>query len=326
MSKLLKLFIFSTLVTTLLILGGGYYLYSQTHPVTSSESDSVRFVIPKGQAISVIANRLAEQKLIRQPLVFRLWLKQQGLESKIQAGSFTLAPQMTLAEIADTLTTGTDDVWITIPEGWRMEEIADSLAKQDLTAFDKDEFLELADASEGKLYPDTYLISKDSTAATIYNLLTNTFDQKIVKGLAKEIAASDHTLDEALVMASLIEREALGETQMKHISGILWHRIEIGMPLQVDATLQYSKGYNKIQQSWWVPPLAEDKKLPSSFNTYLNPGLPPRPIASPGIEAIRAALNPDQVDDLFYIHDRDGVMHFAKTLEQHNANVQKYLR
>ena len=127
-------------------------------------------------------------------------------------------------------------------------------------------------------------------------------------------------------MASILEREAKGYEQMRQVAGVLWHRIDIGMPLQADATLQYVKGYNKTEDSWWVTPLSEDKQLKSAFNTYQNPGLPPAPIANPGIDSIKAALNPIPTTYNFYIHDRQGILHFATTLEEHNQNVQKYLR
>ncbi len=311
------------IVTSAAVIGFGLWALQ---PVTTAATAKQRFVIPRGQAIKIIAQRLADEGLIRQPLAFQVYLKLNNLESKIQAGSFELSASSSASDIARRLTMGTDDIWVTIPEGWRKEEIADSLARQELPFFDKEAFLELAAASEGQLFPDTYLVSRDATAESIYYLLTNTFEQKVVKGLADELAASTHSLDEIIIMASLLEREATGSEQMKHVAGILWNRIEIGMPLQVDATLQYSKGYDKAQQSWWSQPLAADKQLNSPYNTYKNPGLPLGPIANPGIEAIQAAIAPAKVDDLFYIHDRSGQMHYAKTLEQHNANVQKYLR
>lgn len=328
MSKTVKLGLGFLLAALAAVAATALFLLSLLQPVNSSAAPT-RFVVPKGQAISVIANRLHEQNFIKNALVFRALLKYLQLENQIQAGSFKVSGAMTPAEIARTLTQGTDDIWVTIPEGWRIEEIAESLGRQELTEFDQAVFLDLAASSEGKLFPDTYLISRDATAKTVYSILTNTFDKKIVEGLAEELGQAEQagrSLDQVLTMASLIEREANGAEQMRQISGVLWRRLEIGMPLQVDATLQYAKGYNKAEASWWVPPTIEDKKLNSAFNTYLNPGLPPRPIANPGLDAIRAAADPTPTEYLFYIHDREGQVHFAKTLEQHNANVAKYLR
>lgn len=307
------------------VAGVGYGWWA-LQPVSSRTVGFERFVIPKGQAGGVIASRLAEEGYIRNPHIFQLYLKLQGLEEKLQAGSFELSPSSSAAEIATRLTSGTDDVWVTLPEGWRNEEVAESLARQQLPLFDETAFLDLAAASEGKLFPDTYLVPREADAEFLYYLFARTFEKKVTKGLATEIAASPHSLEDALIMASLLEREATGYEQMRHVAGILWHRIELGMPLQVDATLQYAKGYDQTQQSWWVPPLGADRQLDSPFNTYQHPGLPPRAIANPGLDAIKAALNPLAVDDLFYIHDRNGQLHFAQTLDEHNANVQKYLR
>lgn len=295
-------------------------------PVNIEQTQTQLFVIPKGQAISVIGERLEEAGLIKNSLAFRFIVKKDGIAQKIQAGSFDLAPSMTTAEIAQKLTQGTYDLWVTIPEGWRREEIADSLAKQELEEFSKDEFLKLTKGYEGRLFPDTYLVPRQITTDQLVRLLQQTFEKKVLTGLEDELAASKYSLNEILTMASIVEREAKGFEQMTRVAGVLWKRIDIGMALQVDASLQYIKGYNTTQDSWWAVPTAEDKKLNSVFNTYKYPGLPPAPIANPGLDAIKATLNPIDTGALYYIHERSGKIHFATTLEGHNANVDKYLR
>lgn len=300
--------------------------WSKLQPVDQANKATTRFIIPKGQAISVIGARLVEAGLIKNALAFRVMVKVNKLEQAIQAGSFDLSPSLTTLEIAQYLTTGTQDTWITILEGWRMEEIAESLDVQDLDAFDKDEFVKLAEASEGMLFPDTYLIPREMSTANIHSMLINTFERKITQGLAEEISASDRDFRDILIMASLVEREARTYEQMRTVAGILWNRIDLGMALQVDATLQYVAGYNKAQQTWWAPPTAQQKQLESKYNTYLHPGLPPQPIANPGIDAVKATLLPVDTNDLFYIHATDGKMYTAETLEEHNANINKYLR
>ncbi len=302
------------------------YLNSLLKPLDVNSTQPSRFVVPKGQAISIIGKRLQEEKLIKNSYAFRFIVAKDKLENKIQAGSFDLSASMSVGEIANHLTTGTEDVWITLLEGWRIEEIAENLEKQDLDNFDKEEFVGLASSSEGMLYPDTYLIPREMSSEQIYNLLLNTFDLKVVQGLSEEIKASGRDFDQALIMASLVEREANNYEQMRRVAGILWNRIDIGMALQVDATLQYVNGYNSVQKKWWAVPTAEDKRLKSPFNTYLNTDLPPRPISNPGINAIKAALIPLESDDFFYIHSDDGTMYYASTLEGHNANVNEYLR
>lgn len=299
----------------------GVFAYSLSRPV-SNDTTKVSFVVPKGQAIGVIANRLAEAKLIRHPLAFRIIVKVKHLENKLQAGSFKLSPSMSTLEIAQQMTQGTNDVWLTIPEGLRREEIAETIDKLGLPEFDKQEFLALTAGEEGKLYPDTYLIAKESTAKTIHSLLFNTFNKKM-DSLASD--AYDHTLDQTLIMASIVQRESRGYEDMRHVAGILWNRIKLGMPVQADATLQYAKGANS-KGEWWSEPLGADRQLKSPFNTYTHPGLPPHPISNPGLDAIKATLNPLETNDLFYLHDPQGGIHYAQTLEEHNANINRYLR
>lgn len=295
-------------------------------PAQPESEASQRFIIPRGQATQVIATRLQEEGLVRNAWVFRLIVLKEGLAQQIQAGSFDLSPGMSPHDIAYALTQGTNDMWVTIPEGWRREEIAQNLATQELEAFSESEFLTLTTGKEGRLFPDTYLIARQASTSQIVSLLENTFERKVLTDLASEIETSVYDLEEALTMASIVEREARGLEEMRVVAGILWNRIRIGMPLQADATLQYAKGYNAAEASWWVPPLAADKQLTSPFNTYQQRGLPPRPIASPGVNAIRAALHPAETPHFYYLHGRDGVIRYATTLEEHNANVATYLR
>lgn len=313
--------VFAALALIILVLAS-----SLLKPLDKNSTQASRFVIPKGQAISIIGQRLEEEKFIKNAYAFRYIVAKDKIANKIQAGSFDISASMSVSEIANLLTVGTEDVWITILEGWRAEEIADYLEAQDLDNFDKEVFMSLAKPSEGMLYPDTYLIPREMSAEKIYSLLLNTFEIKVTNGLSTEIEASGRDFDQVLIMASLVEREANNYEQMRRVAGILWNRIDIEMALQVDATLQYVNGYNQTQNKWWAVPSADDKNLKSAFNTYLNSGLPPKAIANPGINAIKAALMPLESNDLFYIHANDGNMYYASNLEGHNANVNKYLR
>jgi UPF0755 protein len=253
----------------------------------------------------------------------------EGLSKKIQAGSFKLNQSMTVTQIAQTLTQGRLDFWITILEGWRREEIATYLEKayaENGLQFDRGLFLSLTQDKEGYLYPDSYLLPLTATTQTAVNQLTNTFDQKVTTGLADQIAANSLSLNQILTLASLIEREAKTDASRKMVAGVLLNRLDIGMPLQVDATLQYAKGYDAQKQDWWAPPLSADKAIVSPFNTYQNPGLPPAPICSPSFSSIQAALNPTPSDYFYYITGNDGQMYYAQTLDQHNTNINRYLR
>ncbi|MFZ5376408.1 MAG: endolytic transglycosylase MltG [Patescibacteria group bacterium] len=322
--KLISVLFLLTLISAICI---GVFIYFQLQPANALNQDKQRFIVTKGQSVAKTAQLLQEKGLVRNAWIFRLLVKQQNLAQKFQAGSFSLSPDMSPLEIAQELTKGMPDaIWITIPEGWRREEIAENISKLELNVFDKEEFLELTAGYEGMLFPDTYLVPREVTTQAVVNELLATFDKKITKELENDIAASDRDFQDVLVMASIIEREAQGYDQMRQVAGVLWKRIDIGMALQADATMQYAKGYNKVTQSWWTPPLAVDKEIDSPFNTYKNPGLPPRPICNPGAEAVKAALNPVKTDNLFYLHDSEGKIHFAKDLDGHNANVNKYLR
>lgn len=322
--KLIIILGVSTLILVAAVVIGAIFLKNAMAPVATNSTEIQRFVIPRNQSVAVIGQRLYEAGLIKNPTIFKLWVRYTGSATALQAGSFDISPGSSLPEIATQLTTGTQDVWITLLEGWRVEEIAEYLANQGLDSFDSSTFLALAKPYEGTLFPDTYLVPREISAESLVTMLTTTFEQKKTTALAKEVAASERSFEESLIMASIVQREARDAEQMRHVAGILWNRIAIGMALQVDATLQYSKGG---PGKWWPTPLAVDKTINSPFNTYQNPGLPPRPISNPGLDALRAALDPLVVDDLYYLHDPDtGLMYYARTLEEHNANITKYLR
>lgn len=321
----IKIFFVIFFLTNLAIIAGVFYFASLVKPVDANDLTKQQFIVPKGQSITKIGERLKEENLIRSTLAFKFVVKQESLENNIQAGSFKLSPNMNTSQIANALTSGTEDEWVTIQEGWRKEEIAESMMRQGFEFFDKDEFLDLAKNDEGKLFPDTYLVPRQISAEQFYNLLINTFDKKIAE-LKDDISQSDYTLDEIITMASIVEREGKGYENLRYVAGILWNRMEIDMALQVDATLQYANGYSNIYKTWWREPTAQDKEVDSLYNTYIHPGLPPGPISNPGIDAIRATINPINSDYLYYIHDKTGTGHYAKSYEGHLENINNYLR
>lgn len=289
-------------------------------PVNAKDATKKVFVIPKGVAVRIIGNSLKEQGLIKDPVVFFLYIKKNGLDKKIQAGSYKLSPSMSLSQLVNELGQGTVDVWITIPEGYRATEIAEVL-KANIGTYN-DSWVEPLEAQEGYLFPDTYLIPKDADVTTIISILNNNFYSKIASiGLDRD----SKNLSSIITMASLIEREALRDDEKPIIASVINNRLRNDMSLDIDATLQYVKGKN-FKGEWWSVPTGGDKDINSPYNTYKNIGLPPGPIANPGFEAIRAAANPGRSDYYFYIHDESGKVHFARTLEEHNRNVEKYLR
>jgi UPF0755 protein len=326
MKKLLSLIIGVCVLMIVILAAAGLYGFTLLQPVNSQDNKKVAFVVTKGQSVTAIGQKLTVAQLLKNPYVFRFIVWKDKLNNKIQAGSFMLSPSMTPAEIAQELTQGTNDQWVTIPEGWRSEEISEYLVNQGFGQFDPKEFATLTKDQEGYLFPDTYLLPKQTTAKQVYQLLRDTFDKKVTTGLAQEIDASGHDLRQNMIMASIVQREGREPSQMSGIAGVLWNRLKIGMPLQADATLQYAKGYDQQSKTWWSEPLAADKDSTSLFNTYKNPGLPPRPIANPGLDAIEATLKPDTHGYLYYISDRQGNIHFAKTYDEHLQLVNKYLK
>ncbi len=212
---------------------------------------------------------------------------------------------------------------VKVQEGLRKEEIAEVLENRlDWNEQDKAAFIDSANV-EGHLFPKTYLIYKDETPSVVSADMSKEFStamEKIKKPKSKKIINEET----ALKIASIIQREAAGKSDMRLISGIIWNRIFGGMKLQIDATLQYAKGNE--EDGWWGEVSGEDKKIKSSYNTYMYKGLPPGPISNPGIDAINAAYNPAETDCLFYLHDKNRQIHCAKTYEAHKKNIDLYLK
>jgi len=281
------------------------------------------FSVKTGESVRSVANRLSEEKLIRSPIAFFVLVKFMGLDDNIQAGDFRLNASMNAKSVAQELTHGIVDAWVTTLEGWRVEEIATKLAKE--LDIPEGEFLRVA--REGYMFPDTYLIPRSATAAAIVSLLEDTFKTKITSEIINDAKKRGLTESEVIILASIVEREGRNDVDRPIIAGILLKRLQEKWPLQADATLQYALGYQSSEKSWWKKSLTvEDKKINSPFNTYEHFGLPPAPISNPGLASIRAVVYPVDSDYWYYLHDPKGVAHYAKTLEEHETNIKKFLR
>lgn len=212
---------------------------------------------------------------------------------------------------------------VRVQEGLRKEEVAQVLENRlDWSQKDKEDFINSANI-EGHYFPQTYLIYKDANPSMVGMTMTDEFSTQISK-IKKPISKRVINEDTALIIASIIQREAGGKGDMNLISGIIWNRIFNGMKLQIDATLQYAKGSE--EDGWWGQVTSADKKIESSYNTYLHTGLPPGAIANPGLAAITAAFNPQKTDCLFYLHDKNRQIHCSKTYEEHKKNIDIYLK
>lgn len=298
-----------------------FWWQSGVLPVNSQNNSPKIFVVENGQGVREIANSLKKEGLIRDPVIFFLITKQTGLDKKIQAGDFRLNSSMNAYEVAESLTHGTLDIWVTIPEGYRAEEIADILEDK-IPNYDES-WREALNQNEGYLFPDTYLMPRDADIDTIISIFKNNFQTKYDS--VKSLKTNNLSDAQTLVLASLVEREARLEEDRPLVASVIYNRLSIGMKLDIDATLQYVLGYQADEKRWWKKGLTnEDKKINSPYNTYTNPSLPPRPISNPGLSAIKAALNPADTDYLYYITDQNGKNRYATSLEGHNANIEKY--
>ncbi|GIW63011.1 MAG: aminodeoxychorismate lyase [Patescibacteria group bacterium] len=320
-----KLIIILLLIVVLSIFGYGVYNYLVS-PVDPNAQITKSFVIKKGESLADIAKRLEAEGLIKNRLAFILVVKQLAIENKIQAGSFNLTASASAFDIAKSLTKGTNDVWVTVQEGLRAEEIADIYAKT--LNIDRNEFLRLAEGKEGYLFPDTYLVPKLSTANLLINLMTKTFDKKVTQEIRSDIEKQGLSFYEGLILASLVEREARSFDEKVVVASILLKRLKNDWPLQVDATVQYVLGYSDDEKTYWKKNLTKkDLEVDSPYNTYKYKGLPPAPICNPGLDSIKSvALADVNTPYWYYLADKTGKTHFSKTLQEHNEKINKYLR
>ena len=289
----------------------------------SNQDNHQAFVINKGDGFNLIANRLKQSGFIKNETVFKINAYLLGLHSKLRAGTFNLSSNMNNADIIRLLTRGGSiDNWIQLLEGWRNEEIAAYLDENSF--YSGKSFLFLTEGKQGYIFPDTCSIPKDKDVQFFIDKTLTNFDQKYQQ--ASQGITADLNQTQIITLASLLEREANNLEAQKMVSGIIYNRLSINMPLQIDATVQYALDSLNKPQKYWQPISKADLVINHPYNTYQNPGLPPGPICNPGYNAIVAALNPIDSDFLYYITGTDGQMYYAKTLDEHNQNITKYLR
>jgi UPF0755 protein len=249
---------------------------------------------------------------------------------KIEPGGYKISKSMDTRNLIRILTFEPQMKWITIPEGLRKEEIGERLAKElhwsneELQKWNTTYTAMEYDYREGVYFPDTYLIPVDENGLATAKRMIIRFNERFL-GYPEKFSAKNEKWTTALKIASIVQREAAGKEDMPLIAGVIWNRLLINQPLEIDATVQYARG--KVDSKWWAPLKAGDiQNIDSPYNTYKNKGLPPTPISNPGIDAIEAVLNPQETDCFYYLHDHDRQIHCSKTLEEHEANIEKYLK
>ena len=322
-----SLFLFFFLLIPIFLIIGFLWWSWAISPVDKNDDSVKMFVIAKGENTKDIIDKLKNEGLIKNSFVFKMILKKEAIEGKIQAGDFHLSPSMNNREIAQELMHGSIDIWVTIPEGLRNEEIYGLFLKEGFD-FDYFDWAEAAKNKEGFLFPDTYLIPREASSSAVIEIMNDNFNAKTA--ILPEVPSKN-----TIISASLVERETKTDKDRPIVAGILLKRLENGWPLEIDATVQYALASqncrpgsleNKtIAKCWWKQVTSGDLKINSSYNTYKNQGLPPAPICNPGIESIKAAENPEQSDYWFYISDKQGNMHYSKNLEEHQEKIEKYL-
>ena len=288
-------------------------------PADFPEENSL--AIERGTSALFVARALAEARVIAHPSVLLFLLRVSGTSDNIQTGRYRFETRENVFTIANRLVTGAygfPPVLITFTEGTTVREMAADLAEA-LPQISAEDFLSAGLPYEGYLFPDTYLFFPSSDAGSIVAAMRANFNTKITT-LSREIEVSGHTLPDLVIVASLVEKEARTIENKRIVAGILSNRLELGMPLQVDAVFGYIFGRDTYSPSF------EDLKVNSPYNTYLHVGLPPGPITNPGLDSLQAAAVPTKTDYLYYLTGSDNLMHYATTYVGHLANQNKYLR
>lgn len=299
-----------------LTLGVGVYL---SMPTARFPVDTIFTILP-GSSISSVGDKLKAQGYISSSFVFRRLTQVVGKKGII-AGDYYFPTKFSTIEMAKRLTHGVFGIVpakITIPEGFTIRDIAILFQDKKFFKFDRTEFMALSKEKEGYLYPDTYFFMPIVTAGDIFKTLSDNFDVKI-RPYDAAFASSTHSKEDIIKVASIVEKEAATSTDRQIIAGIIWQRLKNGMPLQVDATLGYVLDKGTFQLT------TDDLKLDSLYNTYVYKGLPPTPIANPGIDSIEAALYPRETKNVYYLSDKNGKVYYAKTFQEHQQNRENYL-
>lgn len=307
----------------------------------STDATPIRFNVAAGDTPPIIAQNLLAANLILDADLFVDYVQLNDYDRQLQAGIYFLNRAQTLTQIALALTDSRSSQFpFRILEGWRIEEVASAIDNNPYFAFSGTDFLNIAGPGaevdpafaasvrlpasaslEGFLYPDTYQLPAEVTPPMLRDILTQTFSERVSTQLADDAAAQGLSLYDVVTLASIVEREAVHDDEQPLIASAYRNRLTIGMRLEADPTVQYGMGYR--DGNWWPRITAANySNVISPYNTYLNDGLPPGPIANPGISAIQAVIYPTESDYFYFRADcrSDGYHEFARTFEEHVAN------
>lgn len=306
-----------------------------TRPLNSQAGER-NFRIESGQSVDSIAASLQDAGLIRDAESFRAYLIYSGLDTSIQAGEYKLSAAMSAIDIAREIQDASStEVTFTVLAGWRMEEIAASLPTSGLaitpdeflaaaqTPRDDFDFLNGANSAEGFLFPDSYILSRNTSVDELMNELLRNFSLRLTSELTLGFDEQGLTVYEAVTLASIVEREAVQDEEKPLIASVYLNRLNIDMKLDADPTVQYALGYDFLEGTWWKNPLSlNDLQFDSPFNTYAYAGLPPAPISNPGLDSLQAVAFPAETPYYFFRArcDGSGYHSFAESFDKHVAN------
>jgi len=295
------------------------YLYLIRPPDTFPLDKLV--TVPTGQSLAQISNTLKDAGVVRSATAFRVMAAVLGKGREMRAGDYLFKEPQGLFSVVRNISIGAfglEPIHIRVPEGATTRQMAVIYGSQ-LERFNQANFLAQAQPMEGYLFPDTYFFLPNATESTVIQTMRQNFDQKEMS-IDALVKASGHSLNEIVIMASILEREATGRgDDRKKISGVLWNRLSKNMALQVDVTFLYTIGKGTFDLT------RKDLLSDSSYNTYTQKGLPPGPIGSPSLNSLIAAADPIKSDYLFYLADSDGVTHYSKTYQQHLIKKDAYI-
>jgi UPF0755 protein len=312
-------------------------------------SGEATFEITPGENAEQIAANLVEQGFLTDRTLFRNYVLFHGMDSRLEAGTFQLSRSLTIPELATILTDATArEVELRFIEGWRIEQMAEYLATTEPANIDSREFLAIVERRsaidlspydflatlpsgatlEGFLFPDTYRLPADAEANDLVATMLANFGERVSPALRQSFGAQGLSTYEAVTLASIVHREAVLLDEQPHMVGVFLNRLREGKLLQADPTVQYALGYQPASGKWWKSPLdLEDLQVASPYNTYLVAGLPPGPIANPGLSALQAVASPTETDDYYFVldctADRPGAHVFSQTFEEHLAHVER---
>ena len=305
---------------------------SPTQTETATEK-RIHVKINSGMSTGEIADQLESKGVITSSIKFRILSRIRGYDNQMKPGTYVFTAGMTYEEVFEKILNGEKYIVnFTIPEGFGVKNIADRLYEIDLA--DKEDFLEAAKdfepypymkkhddvifAAEGFLFPETYSIESDASVEDILNLMASEFDRQLTPAMREKAKEMNLSIYDLITLASLVEREVRYPVDRPIVAQVFLKRLKINMPLQTDASLQYLMDAPKEDVS------IEDTKIDSPYNTYQHSGLPPGPIASPGIESIKAVLNPADTDFLYFVADRQGHNYYSSSYEEHMELVNQY--